>query len=75
MTVYIIELICIVLNILGGFHQLKLNNKVIAIINFVLAAILTILTVILAVQDIKAYFYNKEIRKKYENKEQKNDRT
>ena len=70
MIVYIIELVCIVFNILGGFHQLKLNNKVLAIISFVLAAILIILTVILAVQDIKAYFYNKEIRKKYENKEQ-----
>ena len=66
MIVYIIELICIVSNILGGFHQLKLNNNVIAIINFVLAAILTILTVILAVQDISAYFYNKKIRKRYE---------
>jgi fumarate reductase subunit D len=68
MIVYIIELFCIVFNILGGFHQLKLNNKVLAIINFVLASILVILTVILAVQDIRAYFYNKEIRKKYEGK-------
>ena len=73
--VYIIELTIIIINILSGFHYLKLNHKVIAIINFTIAAILTILTVILAVQDIKAYFYNKEIRKKYENKEQKNDRT
>ena len=73
MIVYIIELICIVFNILGGFHQLKLNNKVLGIINFVLAGILTVLTVILAVQDIRAYFYNKEIRKRYENKEQIND--
>lgn len=56
-------------NILGGFHQLKLNNKVFAIINFVLVGILIILTVIMAVQDINAYFYNKEVRKKYENKE------
>ena len=65
MIVYIIELVCITFNILGGFHQLKLNNKVIAIINFVLAAILIILTAILAVQDISAYFYNKKIEKKY----------
>ena len=71
MIVYIIELVCIVLNILGGFKQLKLNNKVIAIVNFVLAGILIILTAILAVQDINAYFYNKEIEKKY--KEQIND--
>lgn len=69
MIVYIIELFCIVFNILGGFHQLKLNNKVFAIINFVLAGILIILTVIMAVQDINAYFYNKEVRKKYENEE------
>lgn len=73
MKIYIIELVCIVLNILGGFHQLKLNNKVIAIINFVLATILIILTVIMIVQDIRAYFYNKEIRKKYEG--ENNDRT
>ena len=66
MVVYIIELVCIVFNILGGFHQLKLNNKVLAIISFVLAAILIILTAILAVQDISAYFYNKKIEKKYE---------
>lgn len=69
MIVYIIELFCIVFNILGGFHQLKLNNKVFAIINFVLAGILIILTVIMAVQDINTYFYNKEVRKKYENEE------
>lgn len=75
MTVYIIELICIVFNILSGFYNLKSNHKVIAIINFVLAAILIILTVILTVQDISAYFYNKEIRKKYENKENEDDRT
>lgn len=66
MIVYIIELVCIVFNILGGFHQLKLNNKVLAIISFVLAAILIILTAILAVQDISAYFYNRKIEKKYE---------
>ena len=66
MIVYIIELVCIVLNILGGFYNLKSNYKVIGIINLVIAAILIILTVILAVQDIKAYSYNKEIRKRYE---------
>lgn len=66
MIVYIIELICIVFNILSGFIQFKLNHKVTGIINFVLAAILIILTAILAVQDIKAYFYNKEIEKRYE---------
>lgn len=71
MIVYIIELVCIVFNTLGGFKQLKLNNKVIAIINFVLAGILIILTAILAIQDINAYFYNKKIEKKY--KEQIND--
>ena len=54
-------------NILGGFHQLKLNNKVIAIINFVIAAILIILTVIMAVQDINAYFYNKEQKECFKN--------
>jgi hypothetical protein len=69
MVVYIIELFCIVFNILGGFHQLKLGNKVLATISFVIAAILIILTVILAVQDIKAYFYNKEVRKRYEGAE------
>ena len=69
MTVYIIELICIIFNILGGFHQLKLNNKVLAIISFVIAGILIVLTTILAVQDISAYFYNKKIEKRY--KEQK----
>lgn len=66
MMIYIFELVCIVFNILGGFHQLKLNNKVLAIISFVLAAILIILTAILAVRDISAYFYNKKIEKKYE---------
>lgn len=71
MIVYIIELVCITFNILSGFHQLKLNNKVLAIINFVLAAILIVLTVILAVQDISVYFYNKEVRKRYKNKENK----
>lgn len=65
MIVYIIELICIVFNILIGFYNLKSNHKVTGVINLVLAAILIILTVILAVQDINAYFYNKEIRKKY----------
>ena len=69
MIVYVIELFCIVFNILVGFYNLKSNHKVTGTINLVLAAILIILTVILAVQDIKAYFYNKEIRKKYENKE------
>lgn len=65
MIIYIHELTIIIINILSGFHQLKLNRKVVAIINFVLAAILIVLTVIMAVQDIKTYFYNKEIRKKY----------
>lgn len=65
MKIYIFELIAIVLNILGGFYQLKLNHKVTGILNLGLAAILIVLTVIMAVQDIKAYFYNKEIRKKY----------
>ena len=63
--IYIFELTIIIINILSGFHYLKLNNKVIAIINFVIAGVLIVLTVILAVQDISAYFYNKEIRKKY----------
>ncbi len=70
MIVYIFESVCIVFNILVGFYNLKSNHKV-GTINLVLAAILIILTVIMAVQDIKAYFYNKEIRKKYENKEKK----
>lgn len=69
MLVYIIELVCIVFNILVGFYNLKSNHKVNGIINLVLAAILIVLTAVLIVQDIKAYFYNKEIRKKYENKE------
>ena len=64
--VYIIELTIVTINILIGFYNLKLNHKAIAIINFVLAAILTVLTAILAIQDINAYFYNKEIRKKYD---------
>ena len=68
MKVYIFELFCIVINIASGFKNLKSNHKVLAIINFVLAAILIALTVILIVQDINAYFYNKEIRKKYEGK-------
>ena len=71
MIVYIFELVCIVFNILSGFHQLKLNYKVLGISSFVIAGILIVLTVILVVQDISAYFYNKEIRKKYENKENK----
>ena len=71
MIVYIIELVCIVFNILSGFHQLKLNNKVLATISFVLAGILIVLTVIMAVQDINTYFYNKEVRKRYKNKENK----
>ena len=75
MIVYIIELFCITFDIVAGFNSLKSNHKVVAIINFSLAAILIILTVIMIVQDIRTYFYNKEIRKKYENKEQKNDRT
>jgi len=66
MIVYIIELVCIVFNILVGFYNLKSNHKVTGIINLVLAAILIILTVILAIQDIKAYFYNKRVRKRYE---------
>ena len=65
MMVYSIELTIIIINILSGFHYLRLNHKVTAIINFVIAAILTILTVILAIQDISAYFYNKKIEKKY----------
>lgn len=71
MIVYVFELVCIVFNILSGFHQFKLNHKVLGIINFVLAAILIVLAVILAVWDISAYFYNKEVRKRYKNKEQK----
>ena len=63
--VYIIELICIVFNILSGFYNLKSNYKIVGIINLVIAAILIILTVIMAVQDINTYFYNKEIEKKY----------
>lgn len=65
MIVYIFELFSIVINILSGFYNLKSNHNVIAIINFSLAAILVVLTVIMIVQDIRAYFYNKEIRKKY----------
>ena len=71
MIVYIFELFCIVINILAGFIQLKLNHKVVGIFNLVMATILIVLTAIMAVQDIKIYFYNKEIRKKYENKEKK----
>lgn len=71
MKIYIFELICIVFNILVGFYQLKFNYKVFGIINFIVAAILIVLTTIMAIQDINAYFYNKEIRKKYENKENK----
>ena len=73
MIIYIYELICIMFNVLVGFYNLKSNHKVTGIINLVLAAILIILTAIMIVQDINAYFYNKEIRKKYENKEQIND--
>lgn len=69
--IYIFELISIVFNTLVGFYNLKSNHKVTGIINLVLAAILIILTAITIVHDIKVYFYNKEIRKKYENKEQK----
>ena len=57
------------LNILVGFMYLKFNRKVIGMVNLVLAAILVILTVMMAVRDIKAYFYNKKIEKKH--KEQK----
>jgi hypothetical protein len=63
--IYNFELVCIVVNVMSGFYQFKINHKVLGIINFVLAAILIVLTVIMAVQDIKAYFYNKEISKKY----------
>lgn len=69
MMIYIFELFCIVVNILFGFIHLKFNHKVTGILNLVLAAILIILTVIMAVQDIKVYFYNKKIEKKH--KEQK----
>jgi len=69
MRVYIFELVCIVFNILVGYYNLKSNHKINGIINLVLAAILIILTAIMIVHDIKVYFYNKEIRKKYENKE------
>lgn len=73
MMVYIFELFCITFNIVAGFNSLKSNHKVVGIINFSLATILIILTVIMIVQDIRTYFYNKEIRKKYEGKN--NDRT
>ena len=65
MIIYIFELFCIVLNILVGFMFLRFNYKVVGILNLVLAAILIILTVMMAVQDIKAYFYNKKIEKKH----------
>ena len=65
MIIYIFELFYIVLNISAGFMFLRFNYKVAGILNLVLAAILIILTVIMVVQDIKAYFYNKKIEKKY----------
>ena len=48
-----------------GIYQFRLNHKVAGIINLVLAGIIIVLCIIMAIQDIKAYFYNKEIRKKY----------
>lgn len=69
MIIYIFELFYIALYISAGFMFLRFNYKVAGILNLVLAAIFIILIVIMAVQDIKAYFYNKKIEKKH--KEQK----
>ncbi len=66
MRIYIYESIIAILNIICGIYQFRANHKVAGIINLGLAGIIIVLTVIMAVQDIKAYFYNKEIRKRYE---------
>ena len=73
MRIYIYELIIAILNIICGIYQFRLNRKILGAFNLGLAGIIIVLIVIMAVQDIKAYFYNKEIRKRYENKEQIND--
>ncbi len=69
MRIYIYESIIAIFNILCGIYQLRLNHKVAGIINLVLASIIIVLCIIMAIQDIKAYFYNKEIRKRYEGAE------
>jgi len=66
MWVYVLEFLCIFINSLAAYVNLRANNIVIGIINLILAIGISILTVIIAVSDIKAYFYNKEIRKKYD---------
>ena len=71
MRIYIYESIIAILNIMCGIYQLRINHKVAGIINLVLAGIIIILCIVMAIQDIKAYFYNKEIEKRY--KEQTND--
>jgi len=66
MWLYVLEFLCIFINSLAAYVNLRSNNIVIGIINLILAIGISILTVIIAVSDIKAYFYNREIRKKYE---------
>ena len=69
MRIYIYELIIVIFNIIYGIHNFRLNHKILGAFNLVLAGVIIVLCIIMGVQDIKAYFYNKEIRKKYENKE------
>ena len=66
MWVYVVEFLCIFINSLAAYVNLKTNHIAIGIINLIIAFAISILTVIIAISDIKAYFHNKEIRKKYD---------
>ena len=66
MWVYVVEFLCIFMNSLAAYVNVKTNHIALGIINLIIVICISILTVIIAVSDIKAYFYNKEIRKKYD---------
>ena len=69
MRFYIYELIIATFNIICGVYQLKFNHKILGALNLGIASVTIVLCIIMAVQDINAYFYNKEIEKKYSEKE------
>ena len=66
MWVYVVEFLCIFINLLSAYVNLKTNHIALGIINLIIAFAISILTVIIATSDIKAYFHNREIRKKYD---------
>lgn len=66
MWVYVVEFLGIFINSLSAYVNFRTNNIAIGIINLIIVIFLSILTVIVAISDIKAYFHNKEIRKKYD---------